>query len=158
MTADSRLGARLRRAAVSSTLVAAGVALYFHTYKLKYHTGFAATDPNAMLLPRVLLAMLIALGCIAVWQDLRRPASSLPSSRVATVFLPAALLIAAALVQYVGFLLAVTPLIAVTIAALGERRWTVILATTAIVGVGFWYLFQHVLLIRLPSIAPGGAF
>lgn len=158
MSADPQLRARLRRAAVSGTLVAAGVALYVHTYKESYHTGFAASDPNAMLLPRALLAMLIALGCVAVWQDLRTLARPLPSSRAATVFLPAALLISAALVEYVGFLIAVTPLIAVTIVALGERRWKVVLATTAIVGVGFWFLFHHVLLIRLPSIASGGAF
>lgn len=158
MSAEARRGMQIRRVAVSGALVAAGIALYVHTYHEKYHTGFAASDPNAMILPRALLAMLIALGALAAWRDLRTAVASQPDSRAATFILPAALLVASALVAYVGFVLAVAPLIAVALFALGERRWTALLATTAIVGVGFWYLFHHVLLIRLPSVASGGAF
>lgn len=158
MSAEARRGTQIRRVAVSGALVAAGIALYVHTYHEKYHTGFAASDPNAMILPRALLAMLIALGALAAWRDLRTAVASQPDSRAATLILSAALLVASALVAYVGFVLAVAPLIAVALFALGERRWTALLATTAIVGVGFWYLFHHVLLIRLPSVASGGAF
>lgn len=158
MSAEARRGTQIRRVAVSGALVAAGIALYVHTYHEKYHTGFAASDPNAMILPRALLAMLIVLGALAAWRDLRTAVASQPDSRAATLILPAALLVASALVAYVGFVLAVAPLIAVALFALGERRWTALLATTAIVGVGFWYLFHHVLLIRLPSVASGGAF
>jgi hypothetical protein len=158
VSAQLRRGARIRRVAVSGALVAAGIALYVHTFHEKYHTGFAASDPNAMILPRTLLAMLIALGALAVWQDVRAQIAPRPGSRVASLYLPAALLVASALVAYVGFVLAVAPLVAVALFALGERRWTAIAATTAIVGVGFWFLFHHVLLIRLPSVASGGAF
>jgi hypothetical protein len=158
VSADGSRGARIRRAAVSVALAAAGIALYVHTYHAKYHTGFAASDPNAMMLPRALLAMLVVLGVIAAWQDWRGSAAALPASRAAMLALPAALLVASALVAYVGFVLAVAPLIAVVLVLLGERRWTAILATTLIVGVGFWFLFHHVLLIRLPSVASGGAF
>lgn len=158
MSAGARRGTQIRRVAVSGALVATGIALYVHTYHEKYHTGFAASDPNSMILPRALLAMLIALGALAAWRDLRTAVASQPDSRAATLFLPAALLVASALVAYVGFVLAVAPLIAVALFAMGERRWTALLATTAIVGVGFWYLFHHVLLIRLPSVASGGAF
>ncbi|HSJ96887.1 MAG TPA: tripartite tricarboxylate transporter TctB family protein [Myxococcota bacterium] len=159
MSAGSRRAARIRRAAVSGALAAAGLALYAHTYHEKYHTGFAASDPNAMILPRALLALLVALGALAAWRDLRVPdALPPPAPRMATLLLPAALLAGSALVAYVGFLLAVAPLIAVALYALGERRWGAILATTAVVGVGFWYLFHHVLLIRLPSVMSGGAF
>jgi hypothetical protein len=159
VSARASRGARIRRAAVSGALAAAGLALYAHTYHEKYHTGFAASDPNSMILPRALLGLLVVLGAFAAWRDLRSAdALPPPAPRVATLFLPAALLVGSALVAYAGFLLAVAPLIAVALYALGERRWGAILATTAIVGVGFWYLFHHVLLIRLPSVMSGGAF
>lgn len=159
MSAGAPRGARIRRAAVSGALALSALALYAHTYHEKYHTGFAASDPNAMILPRALLGLIVALGAFAAWRDLRSAeALPPPAPRVATLLLPAVLLVGSALVAYLGFLLAVAPLLAVTLYGLGERRWGAILATTAVVGVGFWYLFHHVLLIRLPSIMSGGAF
>ncbi|GMG85642.1 hypothetical protein LNKW23_48670 [Paralimibaculum aggregatum] len=147
------------RAAFSGSLVLFCLAMYASTYDPKYHTGFAASDPNALVLPRIVLALIVILAGIATFQELssRRGSEERPAGK-ATVFLGIIMIVATALMPYVGFVLSVTPLVAAVTYLLGERRWYAILGTTALAGVGFWFLFHHVLLIRLPSIASGGLY
>lgn len=60
------------------------------------------------------------------------------------------------LIPTLGFLIAITTSLPLLLVLMGTRgKWRVIVAT-AILGPTIWFVFHHVLLLRLPSIVPGG--
>ncbi|WP_308917842.1 tripartite tricarboxylate transporter TctB family protein [Jannaschia sp. LMIT008] len=144
------------RLGLALLLAAAALALLAHAFAPRYATGIFATAPNAMVLPKVLLALWggMALALVAVeW----RGTGPVAAGRWATVLWLGAILVGAALLLPVaGFALTVTPVVFASLLAMGERRPLVLLVATAVLGPGLWALFHHVLLIRLPSILPGG--
>ena len=148
----------LGRALLALALVVAAAGLLFHSTQPRYHSGVYATAPNAMVLPQVLLALWIALGLASLALDLRAPPASERRAYRPALLVGAGLLAMAVALPHAGFVLTVTPLVLASLVALGERRPLPLLAATVLLGPGLWYLFHHVLLIRLPSVATGGAF
>lgn len=111
---------------------------------------------DAMLVPRIVLTIwcLVALA-IVITELLRR----LPAERVSLSPLPllmAAVLIAAVATARLGFLLPALPLVALTLWLFRIRRPLPLLLGTIVIGSGLWFLFHHVLLIRLPSLLTSG--
>ena len=144
------------RVALPLALVALASGLLAHAFDARYATGIFATAPNAMALPKVLLALWAGLALailVAEWRAEAAPASGDPRP---VLWLGAMLVGAALLLPVTGFAIVVTPLVLGSLVAMGERRPIVLLAATALLGPGLWALFHHVLLIRLPSILPGG--
>ena len=144
------------RLAVAALLLLAALVLLLHSYAPRYAAGMYATAPNAMVLPRVLLVLwagMAAAVLVAEW----RATPDRPKGDVAPVlWLGAFFLVAAITLPFVGFAIMITPLMAAGLVVMGERHPLVLLAATALLGPGLWFLFHHVLLIRLPSIVPGG--
>lgn len=151
----------LVRALPALALVLAAAALLHHSFAPRYARGMFATAPNAMVLPRVLLATIGLLACAVLvneWRAPSGPAAGAQSAALRAWGLAAALTVAALALPHTGFAIMITALIPVCLLLTGERRPFVLLAVTAVTGPGLWYLFHHVLLIRLPSIVSGGAF
>ena len=146
------------RALVTLALVALATGLLVHSTAPRYHTGIAASAPNAMVLPQVLLVLWIGLGLAALVGDLRASRRVDGGRLRPALLLAAALLATAVLLPRVGFLIVITPLVPACLVALGERRPVPLVGATLLLGPGLWYLFHHQLLIRLPSVATGGAF
>lgn len=149
----------LNRAAFSGAVFVCTIALYFSTYSDQYKIGFATSDPNAMVLPRIVLSALAIFLLIDTINETRKALlASSPKTeiRAGTYWLMMGMIAVTAAMPYTGFVLCVTPLVAAVVFFLGERRWLYILLTVFIAGVGFWFFFHHVLLIRLPSIISGG--
>lgn len=147
------------RVAFCGALMLGGIGVFFSTFDTVYQTGFAASDSNAMVLPRILLIILVGLTAITCFTETSRPRdASHKSVGLKTSWVAGLFVLATAIMPYTGFVLCIAPLIAMVTYALGETRWHVIAGIAGVVGIGFWYLFHHILLIRLPSIASGGAF
>ena len=144
--------------ALAAALAAAGAALLAHSFAARYSTGVIASAPNAMTLPRALLGLWVALALAVAVAELRARKGEVSDPVRPALWLGGLLLLAAVLLPVAGFALAITPLVAASLVVLGERRPLPLLLATALLGPGLWYLFHHVLLIRLPSIVPGGAF
>lgn len=146
----------LFRPAVAASLAAVAVALLIHTFDDRYSSGMFATAPNAMVLPRGLLILWAGLAIATLVADLRRPTASGRDGISTALWLCVILLASAAALPAIGFAATVTPLVPAALVAMGERRVLVLLLATTLLGPGLWLLFHHVLLIRLPSILPGG--
>ena len=144
------------RLLVAGLLLGVALALLAHSYAPRYAAGMYATAPNAMVLPRVLLALWAGMAAVVLVAEWRaapaRPAGDLRP----VLWLGGSLLLAAVALPHVGFAVMVTPLVGLSLVAMGERRPFVLLLATALLGPALWFLFHHVLLIRLPSILRGG--
>ncbi|MEL7979219.1 hypothetical protein AAG584_04205 [Vreelandella titanicae] len=69
----------------------------------------------------------------------------------------AAVLIAAIAVASLGFLIPSLPLVALTLWMFRLRRPLPLAVGTLVIAGGLWFLFHHVLLIRLPTLLNSGA-
>lgn len=156
-TGTRTIGPALARALPALAMLSGAVVLYRHSLEPRYATGMFATAPNAMMLPRVLLAVIGGLALAVLVMEWRRPMpAAAPAGRV--WMLAAAFAAAAVALPHTGFAIMITALMLASLLVMGERRPLVLLAVTAATGPALWYLFHHVLLIRLPSIVSGGAF
>ncbi len=151
------IGPALARALPALALLVGAGVLYWHSLDPRYSAGMFATAPNAMVLPRVLLGGIAVLAAAVLVMEWGRPLATHTDARRAWM-LAAAFAAAALALPFTGFAIMVTALMVVCLLVMGERRPLVLLTVTAITGPGLWYLFHHVLLIRLPSVISGGAF
>jgi hypothetical protein len=128
-------------------LLAAGVGLSFYAW---------SGPSDAMLVPRVVLTLWSVIALAITLTELSR---SMPTRHWAFSPLPmlmVAVLIAAVAVASLGFLLPSLPLVALTLWLFRVRRPLPLVLGTALIGGGLWFLFHHVLLIRLPTLLPSG--
>lgn len=111
---------------------------------------------SAMLVPRIVLTIWCAMAlAILIGELVRR----VPVKNVTLSPLPllmAAVLIAAIATAGLGFLIPALPLVALTLWLFRIRRPLPLLVGTIVIGGGLWFLFHHVLLIRLPALLTSG--
>lgn len=125
-----------------------GLVLAFHAW---------AGPSDAMLVPRIVLTLwcgvALAITIVEFWR-----ASGLGNwSLSALPVLMAAMLIAAIAVASLGFLIPSLPLVALTLWMFRLRRPLPLAVGTLVIAGGLWFLFHHVLLIRLPTLLNSGA-
>lgn len=111
---------------------------------------------SAMLVPRIVLTIwcVVALA-ILIGELIRR----VPVKRATLTPLPllmAAVLVAAIATASLGFLIPALPLVALTLWLFRIRRPLPLLLGTIVIGGGLWFLFHHVLMIRLPALLTNG--
>lgn len=111
---------------------------------------------SAMLVPRIVLTIwcVVALG-VLIGELIRR----VPVSKATLSPLPllmAAVLVAAVATASLGFLIPALPLVALTLWLFRIRRPLPLILGTIAIGGGLWFLFHHVLMIRLPSLLASG--
>ncbi|MGM8850634.1 tripartite tricarboxylate transporter TctB family protein [Salinicola halophyticus] len=111
---------------------------------------------SAMLVPRIVLTIWCVMAlAILIGELVRR----VPVKNVTLSPLPllmAAVLIAAIATASLGFLIPALPLVALTLWLFRIRRPLPLLVGTIVIGGGLWFLFHHVLLIRLPALLTSG--
>ncbi|MGB3553263.1 MAG: tripartite tricarboxylate transporter TctB family protein [Jannaschia sp.] len=144
------------RVGLAAGLLGLALILLVHTYADRYTGGMWATAPNAMALPRALLSVWAGLAGVVLVAEWRGRVIASADDIRAVLWIAALLVAGAALLPWIGFLMAITPVVAGCLLALGERRPLVLILATAFLGPGVWALFHHALLIRLPSVLPGG--
>lgn len=111
---------------------------------------------DAMLMPRIVLTLWCAAALVVLVSELIQKA---PIKRVQPSLLPllmAAVLIAAIATASLGFLISVLPLVALTLWLFNVRKPLWLGLGTLVLGGGLWFLFHHVLLIRLPTLLTSG--
>ncbi|MEC8916818.1 MAG: tripartite tricarboxylate transporter TctB family protein [Pseudomonadota bacterium] len=111
---------------------------------------------NAMLVPRIVLTIWCAVALAILIGELIR---LVPVKRATLTPLPllmAAVLIAAIATASLGFLIPALPLVALTLWLFRIRRPLPLLLGTIVIGGGLWFLFHHVLMIRLPALLTNG--
>ncbi|MCG7599675.1 tripartite tricarboxylate transporter TctB family protein [Halomonas sp. McH1-25] len=111
---------------------------------------------GAMLVPRVVLAIWCAMALSLVIVEALRRAPPLKPSLSPLPLLMGAVLVAAVTVDTLGFLLPALVLVALTLWLFRVRRPLPLLVGTVLIGGGLWFLFHHVLLIRLPAMMNSG--
>lgn len=116
---------------------------------------------SAMLVPRIVLTIwcVMALAILVgelIRQAPRQRTAKAPRARSPLPLLMAAVLIAAVATASFGFLIPVLPLVALTLWLFRIRRPLPLVLGTVVIGGGLWFLFHHVLMIRLPALLTSG--
>lgn len=111
---------------------------------------------DAMLVPRIVLTIWCVVTLAVLIGEVVR---CVPLENVTLSPLPllmAAVLIAAIAMASLGFLIPTLPLIGLTLWLFRIRRPLPLILGTLVIGGGLWFLFHHVLLIRLPALLTSG--
>ena len=116
---------------------------------------------SAMLVPRIVLTIWCVMALAILIGELIHPAprqrkTQALRARSPLPLLMAAVLIAAVATASLGFLIPVLPLVALTLWLFRIRRPLPLVLGTVVIGGGLWFLFHHVLLIRLPALLTSG--
>ncbi|MFC0338381.1 Tripartite tricarboxylate transporter TctB family protein [Kushneria avicenniae] len=111
---------------------------------------------DAMLVPRFVLTIWCATALMVLIGELIRRAPVAKAQRSPLPLLMAAVLIAAIATASLGFLIPALPLVALTLWLFRVRQPLWLVLGTLILGGGLWFLFHHVLLIRLPTLLASG--
>lgn len=111
---------------------------------------------DAMLVPRIVLTIWCVVTLAVLIGEVVRcvPLESVTLSPLP--LLMAAVLIAAIAMASLGFLIPTLPLIGLTLWLFRIRRPLPLILGTLVIGGGLWFLFHHVLLIRLPALLTSG--
>ncbi len=122
---------------------------------LAFHAWNGPSD--AMLVPRFVLTLWCGVALAITLVEMSR-VTGLGSWSLSTLLvLMAAMLIAAIAVASLGFLLPALPLVALTLWLFRLHRPLPLAVGTLAIAGGLWFLFHHVLLIRLPTLLTSGA-
>lgn len=111
---------------------------------------------EAMLVPRVVLTIWCVVAVALVFIELVRSVPNPDFSLSALPLLMISVLVAAFAMARFGFLLPALPVVALTLWLFRIRRPLPLAVGTLVIGGGLWFLFHHVLLIRLPSLLTSG--
>lgn len=118
--------------------------------------GNLAAQGDPLLLPGILIGLWIALAGLILWREAARAPAREAGARKALAVI-AASLASAALIAPIGMFLALALATPLVLWLCGERTAWRLIAVSAALGPGLWFLFHHVFLIRLPSLLSGGA-
>ncbi|WP_148253129.1 tripartite tricarboxylate transporter TctB family protein [Aidingimonas lacisalsi] len=142
-------------ARLANPRVLLGLALFLVGIVLAFHAWRGPTD--AMLVPRVVLTLWCGVALAITLVELSHATAMSSRSLSPLPVLMAAVLIAAIAVASLGFLLPSLPLVALTLWLFRLRRPLPLAVGTLVIAGGLWFLFHHVLLIRLPTLLTSGA-
>lgn len=111
---------------------------------------------GAMLVPRIVLTIwcVVAFAVLMVEVVRRTPVERISLSPLPLLMVMT--LVAAIATASLGFLIPILPLMALTLWLFRIRRPLPLLLGTLVIGGGLWFLFHHVLLIRLPAMLTNG--
>lgn len=111
---------------------------------------------DAMLVPRFVLTIWCATALVVLIGELVRRAPTARIQRSPLPWLMVAVLVAAIATASLGFLIPILPLVALTLWLFRVRQPVWLALGTLLLGGGLWFLFHHVLLIRLPTLLASG--
>lgn len=146
-------------------LLLAGAFLLYSDISSSSGAGNIAAAQRSFSLPVTLLVIWIGLAGLLLVQSLVKLKVSSSEPRTASP-VEAGKLIAVAIITlatgigtvYLGYLVPVTIGIAAFLLAVGERNPVRLALGIFLFGPGLWFLFHHILLIRLPSLISADLF
>jgi putative tricarboxylic transport membrane protein len=156
----------LHEAALAAGVLAVGALLAFGALSISNEAGYGGVGPN--FLPWVVSAALLGCGALLLWQALRggfrerdEPSGAARGDWVALAWVSAGVLVTAALITRVGFVLACALCFALAVRGLrgaegrpaGGLKQTVIdYATGVAIALPVFWLFTKLLAINLPNL------
>jgi putative tricarboxylic transport membrane protein len=156
----------LHEAALAAGVLAVGALLAFGALSISTEAGYGGVGPN--FLPWVVSAALLGCGALLLWQALRggfrerdEPSGAARGDWVALAWVSAGVLVTAALITRVGFVLACALCFALAVRGLrgaegrpaGGLKQTVIdFATGVAIALPVFWLFTKLLAINLPNL------
>jgi putative tricarboxylic transport membrane protein len=156
----------LHEAALAAGVLAVGALLAFGALSISTEAGYGGVGPN--FLPWVVSAALLGCGALLLWQALRggfrerdEPSGAARGDWVALAWVSAGVLVTAALITRVGFVLACALCFALAVRGLrgaegrpaGGLKQTVIdYATGVAIALPVFWLFTKLLAINLPNL------
>jgi putative tricarboxylic transport membrane protein len=156
----------LHEAALAAGVLAVGALLAFGALSISTEAGYGGVGPN--FLPWVVAAALLGCGALLLWQALRggfrerdEPSGAARGDWVALAWVSAGVLVTAALITRVGFVLACALCFALAVRGLrgaegrpaGGLKQTVIdFATGVAIALPVFWLFTKLLAINLPNL------
>jgi putative tricarboxylic transport membrane protein len=156
----------LHEAALAAGVLAVGALLAFGGLSISTEAGYGGVGPN--FLPWVVSAALVVCGALLLWQALRggfrerdEPSGAARGDWVALAWVSAGVLVTAALITRVGFVLACALCFALAVRGLrgaegrpaGGLKQTVIdFATGVAIALPVFWLFTKLLAINLPNL------
>lgn len=149
---------------VSVLLIVVGGVLLFVRYEDAQQEGNLAATGSVIDLPSLLLIVWLALSFAALIRSYTKACGAETAdelkSREIVALLPIATvtLVMAIGTVYLGYLIPVGLGLPIVMWMLGERRPVQFIFSYLVLGPGLWFLFHHVLEIRLPSLLSGGMF
>ncbi|GHB14930.1 tripartite tricarboxylate transporter TctB family protein [Salinicola rhizosphaerae] len=111
---------------------------------------------DAMLVPRIVLTIWCAVAALVLIGECAKRLPREGGGLSPLPLLMAAVLVAAIAMASLGFLIPILPLVALTLWLFRIQRPLPLVLGTLIIGGGLWFLFHHVLLIRLPALLTSG--
>ncbi len=146
-------------AAVAAGLIALAALAYAASFAAGGGVNAASTD-SPMRLPRILLAIWGALGLVCLIRAVVVAAPAEDASFAPGRLLPFAGLVVLIVlaIPFLGYLVAAGVGVAGLLWILGERNPVRGGAAFLLLGPGLWFLFHHVLDLRLPVLLSGGMF
>jgi putative tricarboxylic transport membrane protein len=137
---------------VAFTLLAAAALLFADTFRDDYHLSRAGHAMGPAFFPRIVLACIGVMSVFVVIETLRQPAARVALAGLGRVIGLFSIAVAyGGAITLIGFTLASIIFVVAVAAALGYRRWVVVIPVAVIYAFSVWLLFEKVLLIILPS-------
>jgi len=163
-------GARLQ-AAVGAAVVLTAAALAFGALSIPSNAGYGGVGPN--FLPWLVAVVLALCGAVLVWEALSGgfrsmddPGGAAGANKAAFVWVSAGLLLNAALIATVGFILSCTLCYVLAVqglrraagqpAAGSARTWGTDVLTGALISAPVYWMFTQFLAINLPGLTQTG--
>jgi putative tricarboxylic transport membrane protein len=156
----------LHEAALAAGVLAVGALLAFGALSISAEAGYGGVGPN--FLPWVVSAALVVCGALLLWQalsggfrDREEPSGGARGDWVALAWVSAGVLLTAALITRVGFVLACALCFALAVRGLrgaegrpagGMRQAAIDVATGIAIALPVFWLFTKLLAINLPNL------
>jgi putative tricarboxylic transport membrane protein len=156
----------LHEAALAAGVLVTGALLAFGALSISAQAGYGGVGPN--FLPWVVSAALIVCGALLLWQvlaggfrDREAPSGALSGDWVALAWVSAGVLVTAALITRIGFVLACALCFTLAVRGLrgaegrpagGVKQTLVDAATGMAIALPVFWLFTKLLAINLPSL------
>ncbi|MGP9807817.1 tripartite tricarboxylate transporter TctB family protein [Halomonas sp. AOP12-C2-37] len=112
---------------------------------------------DAMLMPRIVLALWCTVALFVLIGEVVSQLSVETMTFSPLLLLMAAVLTSAIATAWLGFVISALPVVALTLWLFRIRRPLPLVLGTLVIAGGLWFLFHHVLLIRLPAMLTSGA-
>ncbi|WP_136065127.1 tripartite tricarboxylate transporter TctB family protein [Modicisalibacter radicis] len=113
---------------------------------------------SSMAVPRATLSLWCFIALLITINELRRNIRIDSAMPVKVKMLMITVLVASLVIYYVGFLIVSAIIVPVILWLFKVRSPLHIALGTLLVGTGIWFVFHHVLLIRLPTLLESGVF
>jgi len=148
----------MRKADIVCALIILGVGALIMYDSIRLHIGWGLEGPRAGFFP-FLMSLGVVIGCLIVVSNAIRRKGVAKSTKpfiapgalkpVLRVVLPAALMVF--LTHYIGLYVAAALYMAFYMRLIGKHRWRTVLLISILLPAGFYYVFDKLFLIPMPS-------